>query len=57
MIRWSIQEIRRIANRLAQRRIHPTISSHGHAGDEPTKLLPDLPISNQKRHCNAKRLR
>jgi hypothetical protein len=27
LIRWSIQEIRRIANRLAQRRIKPAITA------------------------------
>ena len=34
MIRWSIEEVRRIANKLAQRRIHPAHISHGHADDE-----------------------
>jgi hypothetical protein len=32
LIRWSIQEIRRIAMKLEQRRIQPPASSPGHSG-------------------------
>ena len=47
LIRWSVQEIRRIAIRLAQRRIHPPTSSHGHSGDAPIKPPHEKLISNE----------
>ena len=37
LVRWSVQEIRRIAIRLAQRRIEPASSSPGRSGGEPIR--------------------
>ena len=46
LIRWSIQEIRRIANRLAQRRITKALmSSLGRFGDERIRPRQSKPIS------------
>jgi SRSO17 transposase len=43
LIRWSVQEIRRIAIRLAQRRIGPPTSSHGPSGDVHIRPKPAEP--------------
>jgi hypothetical protein len=46
LIRWSIQEVRRIAIRLARKRIQPAhISSLGHFGAELTRRSLGVPTS------------
>ena len=52
-LRWSMQEIRRLANRLAQRRIEPHASSRGHVGDAPTKLPPNKHDLRLIRNCDV----
>jgi hypothetical protein len=48
LIRWSIQEIRRIAIRLAERGFNPLISWHGHSGVELTRRSLSARTSKQK---------
>jgi GT2 family glycosyltransferase len=55
LIRWSIQEVRRIAIRLARKQSGPRISLHGHSGVELTKWQLKEPTSKQKNgNCNAR---
>jgi hypothetical protein len=53
LIRWSIQEIRRVAIRLARKRTNPHTSSHGHSGVGLTKRSLSEPTSKQKGNCNV----
>ena len=55
LIRWSVQEIRRIATHLAQRRIQPAhIIAWSLFGDDPIKQSPDKPISIRNCNCNTR---
>ena len=54
LIRWSVQEIRRIVVKLAQRASNPRTSSHGHSGEELTKPKHAAPISKRECNCNAR---
>jgi hypothetical protein len=53
LIRWSIQEIRRIVIKLAQRRIQPAHIIAWSLGEELTKPKHAAPISKRKCNCNA----
>ena len=46
-IRWSVQEIRRIAVRSHKDASSPPMSSHGRSGDAPTKPPLNAPTSNE----------
>jgi hypothetical protein len=54
LIRWSVQEIRRIAVRLARRRIRPATSSLGHFGYGPIKPQLEKRIRSEECNCNAR---
>ena len=55
LIPWSIQEIRRIAQRLARKRIqNPPMSSHGRTGGALIKPQHRNLISNKNHNCNAR---
>ena len=58
LIRWSIQEIRRIAQRLAPKNeFNPPTSSHGRSGGGLIKPQHRNLISNKNHNCNASRAR
>ena len=54
LIRWSVQEIRRIAISSPSGESNPLTSSHGHCGEAPIKPKHDAHILKQKRNCNAR---
>src|SRR6202007_3198440 len=53
LIRWSIQEVRRIAIRLARKRIQPAHIIAWHSGEELTRPPLSVRISKQVGNCNA----
>ena len=53
LIRWSVQEIRRIAIRLARRASTRHTSSHGQSGEGHIKPQLEKLISKRKCNCNA----